>query len=472
MNGFSLPPISSAAVGIPTKPNIGQQLGEAVAQFPQQMQQEREARLKEQQAKLAIQSQKATMEEAQQKQALSKLGLYYRMALTDQTGGRSHDPNFIKGINDAAKQAGLGSLTQTDPATGAESVDIAALKHLVDTKLLSEFSPSESQHVEESLPGDPRRMAIELAGGDPSSVSKTVLDAPPISTFAQRTQVVDKVAKELAAIPAGQMTTEGMKGQLAIWGRQLSDSGVPIQDLKDYMQTPEYLNQTVAPLVQAKINEYRAMGIKEDAIAKYTKQKMVDEPKALAEKLYMDRGTLAIRQENATERKSYDNGRLGVMAGNLQANFQKVHAYVKSVQDASQKAALGVGVEWAKAQATILQTKLKPLMDERQRLTSEATAYINNSDDHQIPPAIDAQIKGITEQIDQASAAAGTLLDVANSKSQQSLSRMTNRDAKLLPQGKIDLKNLPEGTVYNARTKQYRTKDGTIYNAITGQIVP
>src|SRR6202049_1018669 len=174
-SGFHLP-----AAG----PQVSDQLIQAAGQFPEQLQQQKQQKLQMQQQKQQLEMGEQQMQQQTQANALKNLDMLYRVGQTDSSGKRYMDPNYVKGVANAAKLAGIGALTHIDPMTGEQVVDMEALNALTHGKLLSDLTPEEQKEVGQANPGAQRTAVLERLGVNPKNISADIINAPPESPFA------------------------------------------------------------------------------------------------------------------------------------------------------------------------------------------------------------------------------------------------------------------------------------------------
>lgn len=422
-NSPGLIPLSAPTVGQLPPPGIAQQLGQAAGQYPDMLQQAAKDKLAMDSQKLNLKKQQAEMDDTESKNAMGKLGFFYRLMMGDQSGLKSKDPQMIAAVSNAGKTAGVGPLTITDPTTGAQVVDVAGLKHLVDSKLLSQLDDTTQTQIGGALP-EQRPGMLEMHGVDPSTVSKETLNQPPVLQPKDRQAVRTDVMKLFKDYTTGNSTIGALTTQLNSMLPEMQAAGMSIEDVKSYLTGDDY-QQAIGPAVQAKINNMDALGISKEAQAAYIKQKTIDEPKDLASKIETRAGRLVIQQKQL----AINRGALDIKAAAQRDQAAKTKGYLDQVKSNIQNAKSKTGIDALGVSVKIASKNLDILKSKRSDLGKEANSYILNR--QQVPDDIMQQMQDIDGQISDGQATLSTAYGVGDQMTNGAFSRMTGKPAVL-----------------------------------------
>lgn len=423
-NSAALTPLSAPTVGQLPPPSTGQMLGQAAEAYPDMLQKAAEKKLQMDSQKLSLKKQQSEMDQQESSQAMAKLGFFYRLMMGDQTGSKSKDPQMIAAVTQAGKTAGVGPLTITDPVTGAQVVDVAGLKHLVDSKLLSQLDDTTQTQIGQALPANRPGMYAQH-GVDPATVPPETMSMAPNLPPKDRTAVRHDVMNLFKEYTTGQGTIGSLTAQLNSMLPDMQAAGMSIDDVKNYLSSDEYKDQ-LGPAVQAKVANLEAIGISKEAQAKYYTQKTIDEPKDLASKIATRAGRLVIQQEQAdTSRQRMDTARLQQedQARKTQGYLDQVKANVASIGKKADMAGLTIAYRAAAKNLDVLK-------DKRDALAREASAYIMASNGRKEPPQdIQDALKQIDQQISDGEAQLQNVIPAANAASNNKFSSMIGKPA-------------------------------------------
>lgn len=449
-NSPGLTPLSAPTVGQLQPPGAMQDLGMAAQDYTSQLQQAAKDKLSMDSQKLNLKKQQAEMDQVESSQAMNKLGFFYRLMMGDQTGMKAKDPQMVTAVSSAGKTAGVGPLTVTDPTTGEQIVDVAGLKHLVDSKLLSQLDDSTQTQIGQALPANRPGMYAQHAV-DPSTVPPETMNMPPVLPPKDRQSVITDVTKLFTSYSTGQTTQGAFVAQLNSMIPSMQAAGMSIDDIKSYIASPEFAQQ-LGPAVQAKVANLDALGISKEAQAKYYQQKTVDEPKDLASKIETRAGRLAIQQQQV----QISRGALDIKARAEADQEKKTKGYLDQVQANIGKIKQGGDMSALTVAYRAAGANLNILKDKRDALAREASAYIMASNGKQDPPQdIQDQMKAIDQQISDGEAQLQNVLTQANQATNGKFSSAVGKPASVtgsivgpdgktyVPNGKFDPSGKP-----------------------------